>query len=779
MELQECIDKLTLEKKQKIASRFPCRVILLHSCADYASAISKLKSICDRTVSSDDLFSGADVMPAYDKILSNKQLNEWILLPGVSDYLYLFSKSEQRSGRLSKLWHAIVDSNNIGRVIIPLCNADALWYDKSLEMDTDLRQKDFVYTIDNDSAETEHKNIMVFSSAFEEYIGQLSGIYTLIVGLREWYDHILEEVCLPDNYYLLTKQAKSVTSSASIRVINDACSFVKGNLLDGNTLKDDECTENLLEELFEESLKNIPLNEAILNRFNVVSFDGLSVMAKWSGMSIGKKELLKVWYRINPDNSFLSHCFNEYEPDEIETHILLDIFDVMKYHPDWVKEVQQLVALLNIRKNDEFFASLDKIPVFEDRLQFLSGGTKDERVYIIRMVGQWLKKDAEQAKNSEQLAEAYPLLHAYLDHIPEEIEAVYDEYIAEYKSYKLSNTLPDSEDLFYRGIKADTLPYRYSILQQYVKENTAVLWIDAMGFEYLSILLSILTKNSKGKVIASELTQALLPTETMYNEQWKQMSTPYEKLDKLDKLAHKGVVDEPDYYICIEEQLSFFEKVLNKVNSLLDKYQRVIITGDHGTSRLAARFFHTRDGLPVPNGAKALSHGRYCSISSNPSVVYESSKMASDSTGQKYLVFTNYDHFAIGGFAAGGDDDNVIYGEVHGGASPEEMIVPVVVFDSKSSLPLSVKWADDVSTVKIKRRVAKAKLEFNHEIQTLQVKVGTVDAVCNCEGKNVWSVVMEKIAPGDYWPTIVADGKLVNIDTAVTIVSAISGGGDI
>lgn len=56
---------------------------------------------------------------------------------------------------------------------------------------------------------------------------------------------------------------------------------------------------------------------------------------------------------------------------------------------------------------------------------------------------------------------------------------------------------------------------------------------------------------------------------------------PYEKLDKLDKLAHKGVVDEPDYYTCIEEQLTFFHKVLDKVNELLNNYQRVIITGDH------------------------------------------------------------------------------------------------------------------------------------------------------------------------------------------------------
>lgn len=68
------------------------------------------------------------------------------------------------------------------------------------------------------------------------------------------------------------------------------------------------------------------------------------------------------------------------------------------------------------------------------------------------------------------------------------------------------------------------------------------------------------------------------------------MDTPHDKLDKLDKLAHHGVIDDPSYYACIQEQFSFFSKVVDKVEELFQKYHRVIITGDHGSSRLAARF---------------------------------------------------------------------------------------------------------------------------------------------------------------------------------------------
>lgn len=205
----------------------------------------------------------------------------------------------------------------------------------------------------------------------------------------------------------------------------------------------------------------------------------------------------------------------------------------------------------------------------------------------------------------------------------------------------------------------------------------------------------------------------------------------------------------------------------------------MIITGDHGTSRLAARFFHTRKGLPIFKDATPLSHGRYCSIKSKPDVIYEDMKEATDSSGQHYLVFTSYNHFSLGGFATGRDDDNVIYGEVHGGASPEEMIVPVVVFDSKVSLPLTVKWSNDKFEVKLKRKAANAVLEFSKKIKTLEVKAGMVDAIVSDSGDGkTWSISFEKINPGEYSPIIVADGRIVNIDKPLTIISALGGGGD-
>ena len=778
MKLQESISAL----KAEVTSRFPCRVLLLHSREDYCDAVSSLRSLCDRSVSSDELFSSADVMPAYDKLIEEIKSNEWVWLPGVSEYLRLFYKSEQRTERFAKLWHTIVDASSTGRIIIPLWNCDSLWYDTSLGLSTDERQKDFVYSISDYEAVSEQMNITVFSSAFEEYINQLSGKYTLIFGLREWYDRMLSETQIPTDYYLLTKQARSVSQAMgdiTIRPIKTTYEFIRENLQDGFELKEEVCSEEMLSELFDESLKNSSIRDAILHRFNIVTFDGVAVMAKWSDFSKGKQQLLRLWYRLNPDNSYLCHCFEKYGLGEIEEHILLDIFVAMQFHNEWVAEYQQLIKVLNLKKNETYFEKLSIIPTYEERLAFLTGDTREERIYILRMVGQWLKQDAAQVCASKMLKLRYPLLQAYLGLMPDELGSVYNEYISEYKAHKLANTLPESDERFFRGIEPDSLPFRYSVINQKITDSTVMLWIDGLGFEYLSLLLDKLAQSEDGTVVSCTLTQALLPTETEFNEQWKQMSVPYEKLNKLDKLAHKGVVDEPDYYTCIEEQIAFFNRVSDKANELLKNYQRVIITGDHGASRLAARFFHTRKGLPVFKDATPLSHGRYCSIKTKPVGVYEDLKETTDSSGQHYLVFTSYNHFSLSGFAAGKDDDNVIYGEVHGGASPEEMIVPVVVFDSKVSLPLNVKWSYDKSEAKLKRKVAKAAIEFSKEIKTLEVKAGTVEAeVCDTGDGKTWTLSFEKITPGAYNLIIVADGKIVNIDKPLTVIPALGGGGD-
>lgn len=272
---------------------------------------------------------------------------------------------------------------------------------------------------------------------------------------------------------------------------------------------------------------------------------------------------------------------------------------------------------------------------------------------------------------------------------------------------------------------------------------------------------------------------ALGLSETCFNEQWHQMELPYEKYDKLDKLAHKGVIDDKDYYACIEEQLQFVCKVVTYVNKLLKQHSRVLITGDHGTSRLAARFFHKLDGIPAPAKAEVGSHGRFCRITADVPIM-ETQKTAIDDDGNRYIVFANYDHYTKSGFAAGSDDDTPIYGEIHGGATPEEMLVPVITVNSRHEMPLTAKWMMPSNTVKIQSKRAKCRIQFSKPVAALQARIG--EKIAECKSGVIpskdWIITFSDLKldkPTVFEISVLADGIMVNMDM-VTIKPALGGG---
>ena len=777
MTISQVIDKLNKEKQEGIPSRFPCRAIMVKNVQQYCELLSELQKIPDIVkVSPAELFSSADVMPQYINLTASQYANQWVILTGVSEYLRLFGKSESVNNRFSSLWSHQVPATSRGRIIIPLWGCEAQWHDHSLHLCEDERQDDFYMKCFSADDEEEKLNFLVMSGAFEQYISQLSAQSAhMLVGLRDWYDYWANPSSTSNTILLLTKRYVSIQpteGNISIRVIQDTFSFLQENLKDGHTLTKDTCPPEAQNILFEYSLAGKTLDDAILSALNMAQFNEIDVMSKWPVLSEGQKQLVSLWLKRHPENSYLYHCIQaSTNLQDIPEHVLHDIFHLRSSHPEWDNDSQRLVSAMKLQKDSIFFSELDKIAVYEERLKFLSGGSKEEKVYLLHMIGKWMREDANQVRNCELLEKTYPALYAYLG--GKTYDSDLSRYFALYKSHKLENSLPTDEELYFSGIRTDSYDYRYALLSESVTDDCIVLWIDALGAEWLPLLVWSLEQNQNGKIAGISIAQATLPTETCFNEQWKQMNAPHMKLDRLDKLAHKGVVDVPDYYACIEQQLSFVGGLAARVDELLASYHRVIITGDHGTSRLAARFFHKSDGMNPPQGATACSHGRYCKLTA-PAIAQTYQTIAKDSAGCQYLVFTNYDHFTQSGFAAGADDENAIYGEVHGGATPEEMLVPVVVYDSIKEKPLTAQWQK--SEVKIMMKKAKPVLKFSRPVHSLQVKLGSYEGKCTpSSDKKQWTIEFPGIAPNTYAASIAADGVLV-VTEPLKILSALGGG---
>lgn len=782
MTIDQAVAALLEEKLKGLTSRFPCRAIMVRNVQQYCDLLEKLDQIPDiEHVPASELFSGPDVMPRYVNLTKPEFTNRWLVVTGVSEYLRLFSKSEAESQRFAKLWTYQAPASNTGRVIIPLWGCEAQWHDKSLHLSADLRQEGFYFNC-SDSEKSEQKmRVVLLSDTFEKYSSQLNAQHGLILfGLQEWYEYWAKPEPSVHDLILMTARfhtIQPVTGSITIHVVKDTLSFIRENMTGASSLNTNICPEEAQNCLFPAALDGDALDNAILSCLNLNTFTAIDMMGKWSSFTTGQKQLSFLWFFLHPDDSYLCHCIlGASSFTDMEKRILHEVFIARNTHPSWIEESQKLITAMGLLRDDTYYTELDAIPEYEERLHFLSGGTQQERVYLLHMVGLWLRDDATQVYNCDGLQKLYPALGAYLGNYP--CDEDLNRYMIRYKTHKLANTLPVDEETHFDGINTELYDFRFAVLSSAISDSTVVLWIDALGVEWMPLLIWSLSQRESGQVVETYSVQSSLPTETVFNSQWEKMAVPYKKLDKLDKLSHKGIVDEPDYYVCIEEQIRFIISIVDRVEELLKEYHRVIITGDHGTSRLAARFFHKRDGVPVPKGGKACSHGRYALIQSGDVPLTPVQTDAKDDDGNQYIVFVNYDHFVQSGFAAGIDDENAVYGEVHGGGTPEEILVPVIVYDSYMDVPLTASWKKN--SVRISKKKAKLILCFNRTVHNLQVSAGTNQAEVNSAAdEKEWTVTFSELSAGTHNISVVADGKLIPVEPIKVMPAIMNEGGDL
>lgn len=770
MTIEEAIQKLLAERA--LPARFHCRAISVRTIDEYAELLAQLKNRIPgvRTIGIDELFAGEDVLPNYPRLTEAEYQDEWLILPGVSEYLRLFHANEENAQRFDALWNHKSSANSMGRILIPLWGCETIWFSSSLRLDRDERHRFDFWDCTDREREAQRLNIQVLSADFAQHRDELARRHDrLFVGVRDWYHYWYDPQPDACEQMLITKRIGSVRpldSDVRIHVVRNALEFLRENLADGAALNARNCPEAAQQCLFDAALQRKPVDAAILSALNLRSFRPLDVMGKWRAMSAGQRELVFLWYALHPDASYLCHCVEGAgDVSELEERVPMAILRAREPRPAWVQESQALVSAMHVTRGDAYFRALDAIPAFEDRLEYLAAEQPRERVYLLRMVGQWLQTEPEAALENRKLKELYPALAAYLS--SDYPEAALGEYFASYKRYKLTNALPSDADAFASRITIEDFDSRYKAIRDVANEQSFALWIDGLGAEWLPLLVWALKERCDGKIASVSVARAQLPTETEFNELWRQMDLPYAKLDKLDKLAHQGVIDDKDYCACVEEQIRFVCQIAERVDALLQEHGRVLIAGDHGTSRLAARYFHKLDGLPAPQASALGSHGRYCRLDPNArAAASQLQRSMTDGAGNRYLVFANYDHYSQSGRATGKDDSLLVYGEIHGGATPEEALVPVIAVDSRREIPLTAEWTDPGNSVKIRMNRANCSLRFSRPVRSVEASIGDRIAECGAQAlpSRDWTITFRNLrlrAKQSFSVAVIADGKLV------------------
>ncbi len=683
MTIQEILDKVVAERQTP--GRFPSRLIFVRNFSDYSLLVDELSKICDVTLNL-ALFAQGDILPDFNAVKQElrKNVNKRILLLSLNEYLRLCAKREtaKETSVFSGIWENIQSERATTKYIIPLFGGREL-FDQVVPI-VDERQEDFLWDLTGSSEPLEY-TVSVYSPAFT------TAVKTDATNFQEWLEN-WDTLFSDDNrkHFSLTskliKYTNPMTGPVSVKIIDEPFAYVTSLVSDGQKLKREWGDEQFWTDVAKHVKQGKSFSATVKAILNMgANFDPFAVLARFDHLSSTERSLLWVWYRLYPTDDYYSFAIGQaIYPDEIPTKLRDAIFELPKTVDSTHAERVKALKVLNVQYGHEYFSKLDKVLPAQTRMSYLTYKTLQERAYAVKTVSGLLRNGADVHAIAEQLGSDYPSLAEYL--LPSDVR---DDEVARYFNWyrqsKILNRLPED---WPNHIDFDSLDSRNKILQQ--SGDTLTFWVDGLGAEWLPLLVKNLKQLNIAETINSNIGRAILPSETEYNHKWKDND---EKWDRFDKLSHNGMPDDKDYFLCVARQIEIIGEVVERVSELLTQHDSIIITGDHGSSRLAALMFHASDNFAIdpPKNSIVRSFGRFCELNGSADVIITPSMEKIVLEGQKYIVMKTYEHFRQSGNAAGGNtEDKAVAGEVHGGMTPEEYLVPVIMVTRKISFKKSI-----------------------------------------------------------------------------------------
>lgn len=775
MNLHEILE--LIKKEKETSSRFPVRVIYANTLTQYNQLVENLRPLCDRVIGLAEYCESNDTFPRIDRLKNDliECTSKCILVLSISEYLRIGFRRELPGTypQFSGIFNMQQDSSLNKKVFIPLFACEQIF--EQIVIKVDPRRIEHVWHVQS-MAKEEQVNFTVYSKVFENVIEK----DRVVIGMREWLK-MWDEGINSLNYSLVTKLAKHADDTHGICAITkviDLFQYVVDSLKDGNMLRKEwgsEVNWKYISTLIK-NRRYKTTTEIICEGLNMAKFDAFSVLATWGNIDGNRKWLFWLWYKLNTSNDYISYAVTNAKeyiniPKQIRDAVLsMPLHDEQK----WLIERKKALDVLKINENyDEYFNKLNLIPDQKRRLQLLCCNSQEERVFTIKTISQMLKQGESVENITNLIQDKYEIMAQYLQ--PEwtfDYEQL-NKYFNLYRKYKLINKYSDvfNMALDKTSMILNNIDTRYAIIKKYASQNDDVfiIWVDGLGAEWASLILSQLLVLEPNLIYDIAIGRAILPTETETNNQWSTMGYPYIKLDRFDKLAHRGIVDDQDYFSCIEKQLEYINEFAREAISRLSNYGKVIITADHGTSRIAALAFHALIGINPPEDSIPRSFGRYCEINRE---IKQSDIHPSAQRFNNYLVFRTHEHYKSSGNAAGASHGDIaLPGEIHGGMTPEEVLVPVIAISKNSNLSFKkLSFKIESNQIKPDRdNMVKLVIYFNYRVKNLKVVSLSQEARCYSQDGLKWEVAFDNFPFGDHLLDIYADNKLLDNQEVITV----------
>jgi len=398
-------------------------------------------------------------------------------------------------------------------------------------------------------------------------------------------------------------------------------------------------------------LKENDLEQILKSKLNLHLLTPSEILKKiCSEQDLYIKWLLKGYSILedNGNNYFYEVIKSSDINDILIEKIWFDIFD--EYNPTYIS--QRYDILINFYSKTKPSKNIEvrlgqRLKNYEPLIPTLTGITQVEKEYIVKLY-------ALNEVNDDYIKKYYSDLNAYIDnvHFVNSIEWI-ENYFIEYKNSKINNKLSTkldeilkeknkNKDSFFNWY-ADTT---FKEVSDFHIDKEKTFWIDGLGIEWLGVIKNYAT--SKGFICEFYLSKSKLPTTTHCNK-----FIDIKKTDALDRdYIHKQ--SSYQYPKNLIEEIDIIKDILD--NHIEDD---LIIVSDHGFSAFCS--FQAK----INSFNNDEHEGRCAKVDD---ILEDTNYFSYDFPKcGRYLVSLN--HTSL---------NNKTRREAHGGATPEEVIVPII-----------------------------------------------------------------------------------------------------
>lgn len=521
--------------------------------------------------------------------------------------------------------------------------------------------------------------------------------------------------------------------------------------------KENEHWEQLLKCINDVNLSSFSFETFVRNYFNKVTFNASDLLHEWLSSSNSAFErwlLMKyaLFTSFKRNNRYLALCFDSVTDLSNAHQLPLQVATRIMYEPQSVDQSKFSVERKNIIvDNSNLFNSeltgeeqkwlFDRIKeLFNNQsldtaLEICTGVFDFEKVLLIG----WYAHQSDNSKLKSTIERLYPEFNAYLttlkpSHFRTDNQWAID-YIKAYKSAKLIDKYTDeiknfivtknhSSASFYKWYYEfeETHSQLANIDNNPVYRPDRIYWIDGLGAEFLSYILYLIeSSESNLKVVHSQITRSILPSSTHHNRFEGERVTKYGALDELGHDSHMY-----KYITTLKDELKTIQTIINEIISENKKQPCTIaIVSDHGLSCLS------RKAPSKKYDGKFEHEGRYIKASEDALSDSDFIIHNNENDGQKYKVALTHSSLS-----------KVPTHQVHGGCTPEEILVPFILLSNK-----------DVTTqVKYQVNVSDEDIMLSNPLVSVTIIPEPKSVELTCDGR---TYQMDRI--GTQWTTLLYD----------------------